>query len=239
MTTAALSGCSINPATGEQSFTGFMSPADEKRIGAQEHPKILKQFSGAYKDPVITAYVNNIGNKLAQKSEMPNIGWTFTVLNSDQINAFALPGGYVYVTRGLMALAGNEAELAGVMAHEIGHVVGRHSANQLATQYGLALLSNLALGENPNEIAHLSSQLIGAGTQARFSRDDEREADKYGVKYMIGAAYAPHGLLSFFQKMNQLEKGRQSKVSNLLSSHPPTEERIQRIEKMIRNMGRP
>ena len=116
-----LTSCSVNPATGDRSFTGFMSLEDEIKIGREEHPKILKSFNGPYKDAAVTAYVTKIGLILAAKSELPNIKWTFTVLNSPQINAFALPGGYVYVTRGLMALASSEAELAGVIAHEIGH----------------------------------------------------------------------------------------------------------------------
>ncbi|MDP6259380.1 MAG: M48 family metalloprotease, partial [Rhodospirillales bacterium] len=140
LTTADLGGCSVNPATGNQNFTGFMSLEDERRIGAKEHPKILKSFGGAYKDQAVTAYVNNIGNQLAARSELPNIKWTFTVLNSPQINAFALPGGYIYVTRGLMALAGSEAELAGVIAHEIGHVTGRHTAQRYSKATGASIM---------------------------------------------------------------------------------------------------
>ncbi|MDP6174818.1 MAG: M48 family metalloprotease, partial [Rhodospirillales bacterium] len=116
-----------------------MSPADELKIGQIEHPKILKQFGGAYNDPNITGYVNKIGRALAANSELPNLRFTFTVLNSEQVNAFALPGGYVYVTRGLMALAGSEAELAGVMAHEIGHVTARHTAQRYSRGVAIGL----------------------------------------------------------------------------------------------------
>lgn len=237
LTTAALSGCSVNPATGEQSFTGFMSPADEKRIGSQEHPKILKQFSGAYKDPVITAYVNNIGNKLAQKSEMPNIGWTFTVLNSDQINAFALPGGYVYVTRGLMALAGNEAELAGVMAHEIGHVTARHTAQRyggsILTGVG-SLAAGILLGGAAGDLANVLSH---AALQS-YSRNQEFEADSLGVRYLSRGNYTTKAMASFLSKLrrhSQLQAKLQGKNKqsvdqvSMLSTHPRTLERVQRV----------
>ena len=132
-------GCSVNPATGESSFTGFMTLDEEKRVGREEHPKILQQFGGAYDDPALRRYVTGIGKNLAARSELPNLKFTFTILNSEQVNAFALPGGYVYVTRGLLALAGSEAELAGVMAHEIGHVTARHSARRYSRSVAFGL----------------------------------------------------------------------------------------------------
>ena len=126
----ALVGCSVNPATGEQSFTAFMSRADEMEIGKKEHPKILKEFGGAYGDGDLAAYVRDIGAALSQVSEVPDMPYTFTVLNADNVNAFALPGGYIYITRGLLALADNEAEMASVLAHELGHVTARHTAER-------------------------------------------------------------------------------------------------------------
>ncbi|MEQ9125302.1 MAG: M48 family metalloprotease, partial [Alphaproteobacteria bacterium] len=124
-----LGGCASNPATGEQDVI-FMSQADEKRVGDENHPKILKEFGGAYDDPELQSYVTSLGQVLAASSEMPNIKWTFTLLDSHITNAFALPGGYVYVTRGLVSLAESEAQLAAVIGHEIGHVTARHSARR-------------------------------------------------------------------------------------------------------------
>jgi predicted Zn-dependent protease len=117
-------------------------------------------------------------------------------------------------------------------------VVGRHSANQLAAQYGLAVLTSVALGDNPEEIARMT-EWFSAGAQAFFSRDDEREADEYGAKYLIAAGYDPRGLLTFFQKIKRLERGKRSGLDNLMASHPATEERIQRLEKMIWQAGSP
>ncbi len=236
LSTAALSGCSVNPATGEQSFTGFMSPADEKRIGAEEHPKILKQFSGAYKDPVVTSYVNKIGNKLAQKSEMPNIGWTFTVLNSDQINAFALPGGYVYVTRGLMALAGNEAELAGVMAHEIGHVTARHTAQRYGGSI-LAGVGSLAAGILLGGAAGDLANVISHTALKSYSRNQEFQADSLGVRYLSRGNYTTKAMASFLTKLRRhsqfqakLKGKKEQSVDqiSMSSTHPRTLERVQR-----------
>ena len=123
-----LASCSVNPATGRSSFTGLMSPAEERRVGAEQHPQIIAEFGGEYGSPELRAYVTSIGNQLAARTEVAGqLNYTFTILNSDVVNAFALPGGYVYITRGLMALADDEAQLAGVIGHEIGHVVARHS----------------------------------------------------------------------------------------------------------------
>ena len=122
---AALAGCTVNPATGKQSFTAFMSQADEMKVGQEEHPKIIKAFGGAYSDQELSAYVRRVGLSLVAVSEVQGLPYTFTVLNDDKVNAFALPGGFVYITRGLLALAENEAEMAGVLAHEIGHVAAR------------------------------------------------------------------------------------------------------------------
>ena len=119
-----------NPVLGNSILDLFMSPAEEQRIGAQEHPKILRAFGGAYEDPKLTPYIKSIGQFLVQTSETPAADFTFTILNTPLVNAFALPGGYIYVTRGLLALASNEAEVAGVLAHEIGHVTARHSASR-------------------------------------------------------------------------------------------------------------
>ena len=131
-----LAACETAPGTGRTIFTGGMSAADESRLGYQEHQKILPQFGGAYADPAFTGYIASIGNLLARTSETPNTKFTFTVLDTPIVNAFALPGGYVYITRGLLALADNEAEVAGVLAHEIGHVTARHSAERYGQTVG-------------------------------------------------------------------------------------------------------
>ena len=166
--------------------------------------------------------------------DRPGVRYRVKVLDDPkQVNAFALPGGYIYVYSGLLLITEDEAELAGVLAHEIGHIVGRHGANRLVTQLGMNALKAMAFGEDPHRIGQIASQL----GSARFSRDDEREADTFGVRYAIEAGYDPRGLLRFFEKLKKLEARRRSDLENLFASHPPTGERIRRIERLIDQYG--
>ena len=157
----ALSACSTNPATGEQQFAAFMSPQQEQQAGASEHENVMKTFGLPENSDALQAYVNNIGQKLAANTERTDVQYKFFVLDDEMVNAFALPGGYIYVTRGLMAYAGNEAQLAAVLAHEIGHVTGRHSAERysrgIVTSLGAMVLS-AALD------SQAASQALGIGS---------------------------------------------------------------------------
>jgi predicted Zn-dependent protease len=230
----SLGGCAVNPATGQQSFTPFMSPAQEARIGRQEHPKIMRQFGGAYDDPEIQKYVTGIGNQLARTSELPNLAFTFTVLNSEVVNAFALPGGYVYVTRGLLALANDEAELAGVLAHEIGHITARHSAERhsrgIVTGLGAAVLGALS-GERA--VANLLQ--TGAELYVRsYSREQEMQADTLGVRYLSRVGYDTGAVASFLrvlQAHSRIEAQLAGKPGaadrfDLMATHPRTTDRV-------------
>ena len=227
------SGCTTNPATGESAFTLFMSPADEVRVGAQEHPKILARFGGAYEDPRVGGYVAEIGGRLAANSEMSRFPFTFTVLNSPEVNAFALPGGYVYVTRGLLALANSEAELAAVIGHEIGHVVARHTAQRysqsVAAGVGVALLGAV-VGGATQQLAQLGSELYLAG----FSREQEFEADQLGVRYLKNAGYESYAMGGFLKNLIRnktlQEQIRDDDLPNadFFSTHPNTPDRVAR-----------
>ncbi len=233
----ALSGCTVNPATGKKSFTAFMSRQDEIRIGAEEHPKLIKEFGGAYTDAKLCAYINRIGLKLARYADTSGLAYTFTILNSDKINALALPGGYVYITRGLLALADNEAEMAGFLAHEIGHVTARHTAERYstaqATNLGLMVLGALGSAAGvPSSVG----QLVGFGAQAAlqsYSREQELESDMLGVRYLSRAGYSPHAMSSFFHKLKaheDLERAMEGKKgetpNNIMTTHPRTAQRI-------------
>ncbi|NNE82438.1 MAG: M48 family metalloprotease [Alphaproteobacteria bacterium] len=228
-----LAGCTVNPATGESSFTAFMSPEQELRVGAEQHPKILKEFGGAYDHARANAYVNAVGQKLARQSDLPNLKFTFTVLDSDVINAFALPGGYIYISRGLLALANTEAELAGVLAHEIGHVTARHSAQRYSSSIvaglGTALLGVVAGGG----VAQLGQQGAAAYLQG-YSRDQEFEADTLGVRYLARTGYETGSMASFLASLkaySELEartSGLPDPASryNIMSTHPRTGDRV-------------
>ena len=237
--------CSTNPATGKQSFTAFMSREDEIRIGAEEHPKLIKEFGGAYTDAKLRAYINRIGLKLTRHAETGGLKYPFTILNSDKVNALALPGGYVYITRGLLALADNEAEMAGVLAHEIGHITARHAAERYsttqATNLGLMVLGVLGSAAGvPSGIG----QMIGFGAQAAmqsYSREQELESDMLSVRYLSRAGYSPQAMTSFFHKLKaheELERAMEGKKgdapSNIMATHPRTAERIGQAIKLAK-----
>jgi predicted Zn-dependent protease len=245
-----LHACTANPATGGSDFTPFMSPADEIKVGAQEHQKVLAQFGGPYQDRKIQAYVNDIGQRLAAKSELPDLKWTFTVLDSDIINAFALPGGYVYVSRGLLALADTEDQLAGVLGHEIGHVTARHSANRysaaVGTSVGLAgasILADIFLGRGAGSLIQQTGGAAAQSFLAGYSRSQELESDALGVRYLSRIGYDPDAMASFLDKMGQ-ESSLLAKLRNesprgfsYLDTHPPTGERVEKATALARASG--
>ncbi|MEL6766007.1 MAG: M48 family metalloprotease [Pseudomonadota bacterium] len=174
--------------------------------GDELHPEVIKRYGGVYDNPRVSAHVEGIGRRLVAVTPQPNEKWTFTVLDTPIINAFALPGGYIYVTRGLVALSEDEAALAGVVAHEIAHVTLRHSAQrEQRTQVASAglLLGSLglaALGLEPPVVGSLLQTALG-GTLASYSRDDEREADQVGIVYLAAAGYDPSAQADFLDVM--------------------------------------
>jgi predicted Zn-dependent protease len=236
----ALGGCAANDGKG---FTAFMSPDQERRIGAEEHPKVLARFGGVYGDAALGAYVAAIGGRLAANTGQPAADYRFTVLNSPVVNAFALPGGYVYVTRGLVALANDEAELAGVIAHEIGHVTARHSA-QRYSQAVAVTLGTIALGvllgsDAINQAAQIGGELYMQG----FSRENEYEADSLGVRTLAQTGYEPQGAARFLQSLE-----RESALANRIAGKPGAEREVDffashprtvdRVERAIAEAGR-
>ncbi len=221
-----------DPAGGGSGGGLFMSPAQEAKIGAEEHPKVLAQFGGVYDDPELGAYVAAIGGRLVAHSEKAGAPFTFTVLNSAIVNAFALPGGYVYVTRGLIALANSEAELASVLAHEIGHVTARHTARRYsrATMAGLGSLILGAVTGNSmvQELAKVGSELYLAG----FSRQQESQADRLGVRYLTGTGYDPFAEADFLATLARYS-ALEAKVTGaggggggFFATHPSTPKRV-------------
>lgn len=231
---AGLAGCTTNPATGEQIFT-LMSEEDERRIGAEQHPKMLAQFGGVYRDDAVQAYVAEIGARLVANSEQSGLPFTFTVLDSPVVNAFALPGGYVYITRGLMALADSEAELAGVLGHEIAHVTARHGAQQQTRSIwvglGAAVLGAAVGSQGAADLMNLGGGLILRG----YSREQEFEADSLGLRYLTRAGYQPDAVASFLARLREKTKldAEHAGTSpdpddhSLLSTHPRTIDRVQ------------
>ena len=231
-----LGACALNPATGGHSFTAFMSVADEIEIRDQEHPRILARSGGLHDDPALAAYIGEIGARLAAASEMPELDFRFTVLNSPVVNAFALPGGYVYVSRGLIALAGSEAELAGVLAHEIGHVTARHAAQRYSrhvlTSFGVDLLNVVSIGKLAGKAQGEADAYLRA-----YTREQELEADLLGLRYMRRAGYDTRAVAGFLDKLTayQALEARLRRLPDagveidIMASHPRTAARLEAV----------
>ncbi|MCH8951809.1 MAG: M48 family metalloprotease [Proteobacteria bacterium] len=210
----ALTLAACEPAGGHRAGltpeTSAVRSASEQREGDQNHRKIVARFGGVYENSRVTAYVDGIGQRIARVSAQPAARWTFTVLDSPTVNAFAIPGGYVYVTRGLVALAGDEAQLAGVLGHEIGHVVAGHSAlrRSRGTMAGIGLLAGAiglsVLGVDPTVAGGLMDlgRTAAGGYLAQNSRGDELDADNLGIRYLARAGYDPYAQADFLDRMS-------------------------------------
>jgi predicted Zn-dependent protease len=225
-------------AIGNRNVSGkvnFYSLEKEIALGkglAQE----VERSSKLIDDPVVTEYVNRVGQNLVRNSDA-KVPFTIKVIDSDEVNAFALPGGFFYVNSGLILRAQEEAELAGVMAHEISHVTARHGTRQ-ATKgeiAQLAMIPLMILGP-----AGMAGYALYEGLQfaiplgfLKFSRDDEREADFLGLEYMYKAGYDPNAYVTFFERIQADEKRRPGTIPRVFSTHPPTPERIERTQKEI------
>jgi len=233
-----LGGCvSTNRATGDTSFTGLMSLQDDIELGRREHPKLVKQFGGEYENPRLQSYVTRLGERAAAYAEYQEFPYRFTIVNSPIINAFALPGGFVYISRGLLSYASNEAELIGVLSHEIGHVNARHTAERVSSSQlaqGLVLLGAVATGSRA--LAQAGSTAASLALQS-FSREQEFEADSLGIRYMSRAGYDPDAMSTFLATLREYSQvhakinGRDPGTvdeTNLMATHPRTIERVQR-----------
>ncbi len=223
------------PAYGDW-LPNLLSAEDEAKMGAEQAPEVTKQFGGAYGDPELARYVTSIGQLLASTVEEPNVRYTFTILNSPIVNAFSLPGGYVYVTRGLLVLADNEADVAGVLAHELGHINAHHAAQRYSrsviAQLGLGLLGAVTKSDFASQLGAGAAQMV----LMSYSRDQEFEADSLGVRYMSRAGFDPHAMAGFLAKL-QANDSLEAQIAgnpgaadrfNLLATHPRTADRVER-----------
>lgn len=210
----------------------------EVKIGTQLHPRLLAEMGGEYSDAGLKNYVNRIGQRLVKVSGRSNIPYHFTVVNTPMVNAFAIPGGYVYVTKGIMKVLRDEAELASVLGHEIGHVVGKHGVNKIrqvvvaqkAMKY-VDRLGEVALSQMTN----LFMNMWVSG----YGRQQELEADRMGLHMANNASYDPHGAVRLFQHLLEQEKGSGGDIFNsLFASHPPTKKRIELAEKEIKMLSK-
>lgn len=231
-----LVGCTTNDATGRRQFLP-LSWQEEVQIGAQAAPEFIQQSGGELPDQQVVQYVRDLGARLAAQSEMPDIEWEFFVLDSQVINAFALPGGKVFISRGLMAKMDNEAQLAGVIGHEIGHVTARHGNERMGKAMiaqGLILAAGIGGAISDNEYM----QVLGVGTAVggqlfllKYSRSNELEADALGVRYMARVGYNPIGQIQVMEILREASGG--GAPPEWLSTHPASDTRISNLEEII------
>jgi predicted Zn-dependent protease len=212
-------GCAVNPVTGKSELS-LVSPQQELQIGSEGYKAVVAEY-GVYDDPALQAYVNEVGQKVARASHLPNLAWHFTVIDDPTVNAFAMPGGYIYVTRGILAHLNSEAQLAGVLGHEIGHVTHRHTAEQMTQQqlYGLGLGLASAFSSTVRRYGDLAQQGLGI-LFLKYSRDDERQADELGVAYSTAAGFDSREMPGTYSMLKRVSDQAGQRLPGFLSTHP-------------------
>lgn len=239
---ALASGCTTNAATGESRLAvGYMSTSQQIALGEDAMPALTKEYGGETPSKALQAYVTEVGAKMARETEAnnPSLPWEFTLLDSPVINAFALPGGKVFMSRGLAEKMTNEAQLAGVLGHEIGHVTAEHIAERVQTQTGASLLAQVlsaaaGMGDSA-ALQQLTDVVVGYGGQGyllKFGRDQELEADWLGMRYMARAGYDPAGQRQVMEILAGASEG--PRPPEFLSTHPHPASRISQIEELLR-----
>jgi predicted Zn-dependent protease len=220
-------GCATNPVSGRREFS-LVSTAQEDQIGREGFPAVVAEY-GLYDDARLQAYVDSVGQKLARVSHLPNLTWHFTLVDDDAVNAFAMPGGYIYVTRGILAHLNSEAQLAGVLGHEIGHVTARHTARSITKQQiaglGLGLASMFSQGfQRYSDAAQSALGLLFL----KYSRDDETQADELGVQYATAAGYDPREIPATYAMLKRVSERAGQRLPGYLSTHPDPGDREER-----------
>lgn len=240
VTALLLSGCAANPVSGQQDFV-MMSESQEIALGRTSDAEVRKQYK-VYPSPALQSYVNRVGQEVAAHSHRPNLYYHFTVLDTPEINAFALPGGYVYITRGILAYLNSEAEMAAVLGHEIGHVTARHGVRQQsaaqAANIGISIAS-IFVPELNTQIGHDLSNLMGGALLSGYGREHELEADRLGAQYLARTHYDPQAMIRVIdvlknQELFDVEIARQEgreprRYHGTFATHPDNDTRLQQV----------
>jgi predicted Zn-dependent protease len=224
--------CARNPATGHSQLN-LVPQSQEIELGKQSAEEVARTV-GLYEDPRLERYVSDLGKRLAGLTERPNLPWTFHVVDDPAVNAFALPGGYVFVTRGILAYLDNEAQLATVMGHECGHVAARHSVNQMSKQElaQLGLGIGMAVSPTVRQLGQLG--LVGLNLLfLKFSRTDENQADQLGLRYALRAGYDVREMPKVFEVLQRVSQTSGARLPEWLATHPSEEHRIESTREQI------
>ncbi|ROR03327.1 M48 family metalloprotease [Desulfosoma caldarium] len=237
-----LVGCAVNPVTQRSQFS-LMSPQQEVAIGRELYPLYTQMSYGLFQDPTLQDYVQTVGKRLASVSHRPNMPYEFNVVNGSEMNAYALPGGKISVTRGMVSKLHNEAQLAAVLAHEIGHVSAMHHATFYTRQTVASLLTGLGASMLQAGGGAGGDLLAQAGVVAanlvlmKYSRDQERQADELGMEYMVRAQYNPAGYVQTIALLQEEGQRQPSLLESFFSSHPLTTERIMASNRRLEQYG--
>lgn len=234
----AASGCTVNPVTGRRQMD-LMGESGEIRLGRQFFPSLVQGSLGPIEDPVLEARVQGIGDEMARLSHRPHLEYRFTAVNDPMVNAFALPGGMICITRGMLANLSSEDGMAAVVGHEIGHVTARHAVSHYNRQMlTSALLVGGGILMEVKEVEHRELYTLGAmiGAQlalAHYSRDQERQADALGMQYAVAAGYSPQGMVETMEVLASLQRGSPSRVERMFASHPMSASRRRAAEARV------
>ena len=210
----------------------FISEADERKIGEQVSDKVRVEF-GVFQNQAVTKYVTMVGTVMTQASSRPDLKWEFIVLDTDGVNAFASPGGLVHITRGALGLTKSEAELAGVLAHEIAHITKKHTVNAIKKNKSVQFAADVAPGSN-EYIAGIANAAYENIVEKGFDRGDEEDADQEGIRMANKAGYNPSGLGTFLTKLADRNKDQTNERNGLFASHPETKGRIDKLTRQIK-----
>jgi predicted Zn-dependent protease len=232
-----LGGCAVNPVSGDSDFV-LMSEDEEISIGRQYHPQILMEY-GRYDDPGLQSYVQHVGEGLGAKSHRANLIYRFTVLDSQEVNAFALPGGYIYITRGLLSYLNSEAELAAVLGHEIGHVTARHAVRQQSASAATGILASVIAATTGVNGAGDLLNTLGTALVRGYGREHELESDRLGAEYLARTGYDANAMIDVirvlkdqenFEQQLAREEGREPRVYHgVFSTHPDNDTRLKEV----------
>ena len=218
----------------------LISVNDEIALGRQAQQEVRRQVP-ELRDSVVSGYIESLGRRIAARADGPRYPYSFDVANQREINAFALPGGPIWINRGAIDAAQNEAQLAGVLAHEVAHIANRHAADQITkgtiANAGLGLLGALLGGGNGSKIAQLGAGVAAQSAMMKFSRDAEREADMKALTYMKRAGYDPRGMVEFLQVLRARQGHDPGSVQTFFASHPAPGERVARLEQEASRLG--
>ncbi|MDX2175375.1 MAG: M48 family metallopeptidase [Candidatus Sumerlaeia bacterium] len=234
----AVIGSCATVASVERLAADTLIPATQERAMGEQYATQIEGETQLYGDPEVDAYLNDLGQRLVRTSPQSPFAFSFKAVSDPSLNAFALPGGFCYVHTGLIAAADSEAELAAVMGHEVNHVTRRHGMRNLVRMYGIEQVTAKLGGATAEGVAAVVQQTGGAITVRSFGREDEREADRYGVQAMYDAGYDPQGAVTFFEKLKAASGGARDAglLGRILSTHPATDERIANIKAQIQTL---